>query len=74
MSMCWEVAGDRLRWQWRESGGPPVAVPTRTGFGSRMIERALAMQLSGTVTIDYQPLGVVCTIAAPLTAIHDMPA
>ncbi|MEA2928842.1 MAG: hypothetical protein QOG38_1270 [Hyphomicrobiales bacterium] len=71
VAVRWEVAGDRLRWQWRESGGPPVATPTRTGFGSRMIERALATQLSGQVAIAYEPAGVVCTIDAPLAAIRD---
>ena len=36
-----------------------------------MIERALAAQLSGHVTIDYQPTGLVCTIDAPLDAIRE---
>jgi PAS domain S-box-containing protein len=67
----WSVDQDRLRWQWRESGGPPVATPTRTGFGSRMIERALATQLSGQVAMAYDPGGVTCTIDAPLAAIRD---
>ncbi len=48
-----------------------TAPPKRKGFGSRMIERALAAQLSGKVTIDYQPNGVLCTIDAPLAAIRD---
>ena len=34
----------------RRAAGRP---PARTGFGSRMIERALALQLSGKVAIDY---------------------
>jgi PAS domain S-box-containing protein len=67
----WSVAEERLRWQWRESGGPPAAEPARKGFGSRMIERALAMQLSGRVVIAYEPAGVLCTIDAPLAAIRD---
>ena len=67
----WHEQGARLQWQWREGGGPPVAPPARTGFGSRMIERALAMQLSGTVTIDYRTSGLVCTIDAPMTAINE---
>ena len=67
----WREENGRLRWQWRERGGPPVAQPSRTGFGSRMIERALAMQLSGTVTIDYRTTGLVCTIDAPMAAIKD---
>ena len=71
VNIAWGAADDRFHWQWRERGGPPVKVPERTGFGSRMIERALALQLSGKATIDYQPAGVVCTIDAPLHAIRD---
>ena len=74
VDVSWEAAEGRFRWQWRESGGPPVAQPERTGFGSRMIERALALQLSGTVAVDYAPSGVVCTIDAPLEALHDRAA
>jgi two-component sensor histidine kinase len=48
-----------------------VKPPKRKGFGSRMIERALALQLSGKVAIDYQPAGIVCTIDSPLEAIGD---
>lgn len=32
---------------WQESGGPIVKPPTRQGFGSRMIERGLAMEFGG---------------------------
>ena len=74
VDLRWHAEDGRFGLIWRERGGPAVTAPERKGFGSRMIERALAMQLSGTVTIDYQPLGVVCTIAAPLEAIHDTPA
>ena len=58
--------GRRLSLRWTESGGPPVTAPTRKGFGSRLIERALAQELSGTVRVAYEPTGVVCTIDAPL--------
>ena len=71
VEIAWSAADDRFHWQWRERGGPPVTVPERTGFGSRMIERALALQLSGTATIDYPPAGLVCTIDAPLAAMRD---
>lgn len=56
----------RLRFRWRESGGPPVALPDRRGFGSRLIERGIAMELGGESSIDYRPEGIVCTIEAPL--------
>jgi len=48
-------------WQWREIGGPPVAEPSRKGFGSRMIERGLTSNLGHAVTLDYAPSGLVCT-------------
>ena len=71
VDIAWSAVDDRFHWQWRERGGPAVTVPDRTGFGSRMIERALALQLSGKATIDYAAAGVVCTIDAPLHAIRD---
>jgi two-component system CheB/CheR fusion protein len=67
----WRVDDGRIRWSWREQGGPTVAPPQRRGFGTRMIEGALAAQLSGKVVIDFQPAGIVCTIDAPLEAVRD---
>ena len=56
----------RLSLRWTESGGPPVVKPTRTGFGSRLIERSLARELAGDVRLAYEPAGVICTIDAPV--------
>jgi NO-binding membrane sensor protein with MHYT domain/two-component sensor histidine kinase len=33
----WRTDGGTLHIGWRESGGPPVVTPERTGFGSRLI-------------------------------------
>jgi two-component sensor histidine kinase len=56
----------RLVLRWKESGGPPVQPPTRRGFGSKLIERSLALDLGGAVEIDFAPKGVVCTVDAPI--------
>jgi PAS domain S-box-containing protein len=61
-----ENGGQRLHLTWSESGGPPVKPPQRRGFGTRLIERSLAQDLSGTVEIEFAPTGVVCTVNAPL--------
>ena len=63
-----DTSGDecRLRLVWREEGGPPVAPPARRGFGTRMIERALAAELGGSARIDFPPEGISCTVEAPL--------
>jgi len=58
-------AGDRLRIRWQESGGPPVAPPDHRGFGSQVLERGLAHELSGTVKLDYRREGVACLIDLP---------
>lgn len=52
----------RLQLVWRERGGPAVIPPGRRGFGSRMIQDALAHELDGRVSMDFQPEGLVCTI------------
>ena len=69
LTVRWSVADGRLNLQWIERGGPPVTPPDKRGFGSRMIERGLAAELGGTVKIDFQPEGVVCTVDAPLPAV-----
>ena len=56
----------RLGLSWEERGGPKVMPPSRKGFGSRMIERGLAAELSGEVDMRYEPTGVVCTLDMPL--------
>lgn len=55
-----------LHLEWRESGGPAVEGPTHRGFGSRMIERGLAAELGGTVTLEFARSGLRCIIDAPL--------
>jgi two-component sensor histidine kinase len=63
-----------LGMRWIESGGPPVVPPSRQGFGSRLIETALAAEFGGAVTLDYASSGVTCRIRAPLAAVqHDNP-
>ena len=70
VGITWSVQREegetRLFLRWTESGGPPVTQPTRTGFGSRLIERSLARELAGEVQLLFAPTGVVCTIEAPV--------
>ncbi|KMO44112.1 histidine kinase [Methylobacterium tarhaniae] len=58
----------RLRFHWRESGGPAVAPPTRQGFGSRLLQRVLTAQVQAEVATDYAPGGLTLTMLAPLPA------
>lgn len=62
----WCVNGDILKMVWREFGGPPAKAPSKSGFGTRLLERGVAGEVAGTVRIEFGEGGVVCTIAAPL--------
>ncbi|MFL6579050.1 MAG: chemotaxis protein CheB [Povalibacter sp.] len=56
----------RLRMEWKEIDGPPVKVPTHRGFGSMMVEQALAYEFGGTATIQFLTDGVLCVIDGPM--------
>lgn len=56
----------RLRIEWSEVGGPSVSPPQRRGFGSRLIERGLAGEMDGEVTLSFAPEGLRCVVDAPL--------
>jgi two-component sensor histidine kinase len=66
VAIRWRSTGDRLSLVWQEVGGPPVSPPTKRGFGTRMIERSLASELDGEVSIRFEPGGLVCTVDARL--------
>ena len=55
-------ADGRLILRWTEVGGPPVQIPTRKGFGSRVIEGVIG-QLKGKACFDWRPEGLVCEIS-----------
>jgi len=70
----WSVADQtdrRLTIEWRELDGPPVAAPTRRGFGSRLIERNVRHDLGGEARLDYAPAGFHAELSLPLDRGHD---
>jgi len=58
--------GHHLYMRWQEIAGPAVEPPSRKGFGTRLLERALALELGGEVNLSFAPEGVIFTIEAPL--------
>ena len=66
----WALADDSsFSLQWTEVGGPPVPLPMRRGFGTTLIERALAMETGGHATLRYLPSGVVCDVFLPPSSV-----
>jgi PAS domain S-box-containing protein len=58
-----------LKFQWRESGGPPVTTPARQGFGTLLLRTTF----SGA-EIEYPPEGFRCALAIPLGDLRPSPA
>jgi two-component sensor histidine kinase len=45
---------------WTERGGPPVVSPTgETGYGSKLLNRAMTLQLGGSISCDWSASGVI---------------
>lgn len=64
VQIAWQVRqeadGERITMRWEEVGGPAVAVPTRKGFGTRLLERQVSMEFDGSIELLYRPSGLLC--------------
>lgn len=73
IDIVWSVEDDekeaRFKFQWQERNGPPVAPPTRKGFGSIITEKVVAQDFGAQPTIKFAPEGFSYEIDAPLIAI-----
>ena len=63
--ICWAKKDDVFTFTWVETDGPRVSPPTKRGFGSRMIEQALAGYFQGKVELSYDPEGLNFKLSAP---------
>ncbi|UAB78797.1 GAF domain-containing protein [Erythrobacter sp. SCSIO 43205] len=50
---------------WTEVGGPPVQPPTRKGFGSTIIQRAIPYDLRGEAELNFKLSGVEASFRIP---------
>ncbi|GJD49765.1 Blue-light-activated histidine kinase [Methylobacterium crusticola] len=72
LEVAWQVedgpTGRALRWDWSEHDGPPVAPPTRQGFGSRLLSKVLAAQAEAEVDVAFEADGLRVSVRLPLPA------
>ncbi|MBO1073161.1 HWE histidine kinase domain-containing protein [Roseomonas marmotae] len=71
----------RITWQrlpegaleilWTEEGGPPVQPPSRKGFGTTIIERAVPHDLKGEAELRYTLGGMQGRFVLPAAYVHD---
>lgn len=64
--VAWRVEEEALLLSWTESGGPPVAPPSRKGFGRMVVERMVRQSLHADVQLRYDPEGFSWHLRCPL--------
>ena len=65
LSVTWTLHRRQVTLEWRESGGPPVAEPTREGFGSTLKNRVVR-QINGSIIRRWEPTGLIAEVTFPL--------
>ena len=70
VSVRWQRQSDsnshgRLTLEWCETGGPPIAVPGPSGYGSYVIRDLIPYELGGSVDYVLAPEGVSCRVEIP---------
>jgi PAS domain S-box-containing protein len=60
-------ANGKLVLRWTETNGPPVKPPTRQGFGSRVLDRAIAAQLKGKSRYEWRTEGLAYELAVKVS-------
>jgi len=66
VEVAWRTNGNRFHLTWDESGGPAVSPPARRGFGSELLERAVAHELQGQAVLEFASPGVRYKLDAPI--------
>ncbi|MBU0583244.1 MAG: CHASE domain-containing protein [Alphaproteobacteria bacterium] len=56
----------RLVLHWREASSTPIAVPEKTGFGTKLIDMNITRELGGTIERGYREDGLEIEISIPL--------
>jgi PAS domain S-box-containing protein len=68
IDVSWKTdAADNLLLHWTESGGPQIAEPLRKGFGVGAVDGVIRT-LSGKISRQWKPEGLVCELSFPSIA------
>jgi PAS domain S-box-containing protein len=70
VAVTWAVedgpSGPALAWTWDEHDGPPPTLPTREGFGTRLLNKILVVQTAAEVDIALDSDGLRINVRIPL--------
>ena len=68
--LSWTLRGGELNLSWAESGGPPVAAPARTGFGSVVLGALTRSALKADTELRFDPGGLCWRLRCPVSALE----
>jgi two-component sensor histidine kinase len=56
---------DQFVFAWRETGGPRVEAPGKSGYGTGVVRELVPYEFGGTVDFSFAPEGVQCRLEIP---------
>jgi CHASE1-domain containing sensor protein len=72
LNVSWRLEGlgrhRTLALDWKERGQTDLEAPSRTGFGTKLIDMNITRELRGTINRDFRPGGLSVAIRIPLSA------
>ncbi|MDG4650203.1 PAS domain-containing protein [Roseibacterium sp. SDUM158017] len=72
VSVRWSLSSDgALDLVWEEAGLTGISPPKETGFGSRVLQQVLVMQLGAEVSVDFRETGLRVGIVLPPDGIRE---
>lgn len=67
VAIRWTQEDADLVMRWTESGGPEVAPPEESGFGSTLLNNTVTRQFQGSMAHDWHPGGLSVTLRLPFS-------
>jgi light-regulated signal transduction histidine kinase (bacteriophytochrome) len=75
LEICWRtVASGGCELVWAESEGPAVAIPTREGFGTKLIKSTIEYDLQGKAEVKYEKKGLRARFFIPQAYLSSAPS
>ena len=72
LSLTWSMTEpQRILFDWREEGGPPLPTDRKRGFGSDLIEKVISRELRSDIKLEFPPTGVRCTFVVPIRLVSE---
>ncbi len=73
VDLHWTINDGTLTCRWTERDGPTVNPPSRTGFGTTVVDQMVRMSVDGTVVLEYPSTGFRWRLDCPIASLSMSP-